>query len=131
MDITIGAVLQGKVTGITKFGAFVSLPENKTGLVHISEISHTYVNDVREHLEDGQEVSVKILSIEPGGRMNLSIKKAAEPSGGKRQGRPGQGQRRPAAPVGPLTFEDKLKLFMADSESKMSDLRQHGDRKRR
>lgn len=79
VEFGVGSVLEGKVTGITKFGAFVSLPENKSGLVHISEIAYSYVNDVSEHLKEGQEVKVKIIGIDDNGRINLSIKKAMDP----------------------------------------------------
>ncbi len=124
MQLEIGAILDGKVTGITKFGAFISLTEGKSGLVHISEIANTYVNEVREHLQDGQDVKVKIIGISDDGKINLSIKKAEEP-------------KRVEAPVAPrksfvprhsprveeraeVTFEDKLKQFMQDSDSRMS-----------
>ena len=79
MEFGVGSVLEGKVTGITKFGAFVSLPEGKSGLVHISEIAYTYVNDVKDHLQEGQEVKVKVIGIDENGRINLSIKKAMDP----------------------------------------------------
>ena len=112
MEFGVGSILEGKVTGITKFGAFVSLPENKSGLVHISEIAYSYVNDVAEHLSVGQEVKVKVIGIDENGRINLSIKKAMDPPprpagqgrppmGGQRSGggRPGGGfSRGPAAP---------------------------------
>ena len=79
MEFGVGSVLEGKVTGITKFGAFVSLPEGKSGLVHISEIAYSYVNDVKDHLKEGQEVKVKVIGIDENGRINLSIKKAMDP----------------------------------------------------
>lgn len=128
-----GRIVTGKVTSITKFGAFVSLPENKTGLVHISEIAFAYVNDVREHLTEGQEVKVKIIGIDPEGRINLSIKKAMDPP--PREQRPagaprfsaGHGHSNPSS--GNQSFEDKLKAFMSDSESKMSDLRQYTEKR--
>ena len=79
MEFEVGSILEGKVTGITKFGAFVSLPENKSGLVHISEIAYSYVSDVHEHLQEGQQVKVKVISIDDSNRINLSIKKAMDP----------------------------------------------------
>ena len=79
MEFGVGSVVEGKVTGITKFGAFVSLPEGKSGLVHISEIAYTYVNDVKDYLKEGQEVKVKVISIDDSGRINLSIKKTQDP----------------------------------------------------
>ena len=110
MEFGVGSVLEGKVTGITKFGAFVSLPEGKSGLVHISEIAYSYVNDVKDHLKEGQEVKVKVIGIDENGRINLSIKKAMDPpprpaGQGRPMGRPGghtgrgfRGQPPPAAP---------------------------------
>ena len=134
MEFGVGSVLEGKVTGITKFGAFVSLPEGKSGLVHISEIAYTYVNDVKDHLQEGQEVKVKVIGVDESGRINLSIKKAQDPppkpEGGVprvQQSRPRSGGARPVGftgarkPAEPTTFEDKLKQFMASSDSKLSE----------
>ena len=145
MEFGVGSVLEGKVTGITKFGAFVSLPEGKSGLVHISEIAYSYVNDVKDHLKEGQEVKVKVIGIDENGRINLSIKKAMDPpprpaGQGRPMGRPGGhnggGFRGKPAPAEPASFEDRLKQFMAASDSKLSELRQserrssrHGGRK--
>ena len=80
MEIGVGSIVEGKVTGITKFGAFVSIPEGKSGLVHISEIANQYVSDVADHLSEGQAVKVKVISIDEQGRINLSIKKAEPPA---------------------------------------------------
>ena len=133
MEFGVGSVLEGKVTGITKFGAFVSLPEGKSGLVHISEIAYSYVNDVKDHLKEGQEVKVKVIGIDENGRINLSIKKAMDPpprpaGQGHPMGRPGGhtggGFRGKPAPAEPASFEDRLKQFMAASDSKLSELRQ-------
>lgn len=124
MEFDVGSVVEGKVTGITKFGAFVSLPEGRSGLVHISEIAYTYVNDVKDHLQEGQEVKVKVIGIDEGGRINLSIKKAQEPPPrpeGSRTSRP-VGFTGPKRQAEPVTFEDKLKQFMASSDSKLSEL---------
>lgn len=132
MELAIGSIFEGKVTGITKFGAFVSLPENRTGMVHISEVAHSYVSDIKQHLEEGQTVSVKVIGIDQEGRINLSIKQTIEPQNTPRQA-PGRGMpRRPAPPkeVIPATFEDKLRQFMQDSESRMSDIRQNSDKRR-
>ena len=133
MEFGVGSVLEGKVTGITKFGAFVSLPEGKSGLVHISEVAYSYVNDVKDHLKEGQEVKVKVIGIDENGRINLSIKKAMDPpprpaGQGRPMGRPGGhnggGFRGKPAPAEPASFEDRLKQFMAASDSKLSELRQ-------
>ena len=131
MEFGVGSVLEGKVTGITKFGAFVSLPEGKSGLVHISEIAYSYVNDVKDHLKEGQEVKVKVIGIDENGRINLSIKKAMDPpprpaGQGRPMGRPGghNGGGFRGKPAEPASFEDRLKQFMAASDSKLSELRQ-------
>lgn len=79
MEVSVGAILEGTIKSITKFGAFVSLPGGRSGLVHISEIAHSYVADVKDHLTEGQTVKVKVVSIDEAGRINLSIKKATPP----------------------------------------------------
>ena len=136
MELTVGAILEGKVKSITNFGAFISLPENKTGLVHISEVANTYVSDVRQHLTEGQDVKVLVLSVEAG-KVNLSIKRLEEkPQREDRPARPAPA--RPAAPrtaptppPAPKTadqlFEEKLKAFMSESDSKISSCRQYSD----
>lgn len=136
MELSVGTVLDGKVTGIMKFGAFVALPEGRSGLVHISEISYSYVNEVSDHLHEGQQVKVKVIGIDENGRINLSIKQTAEPP---RTARPAKRFRsdeggapadapRPAAKAEP-TFEDKLKQFMHDSDVRMSDTRLYSEKK--
>ena len=141
MELAVGVILEGKVSSIKPFGAFVSLPEGKSGLVHISEIAHTYVSDVAQHLEVGQTVSVKIIGIDESKRINLSIKQTVAPP--QPQSRPAQAPRqsqssRPPrfaqpretvhAPLGD-SFEDKLKQFMQESESRMSDLKSHMEKR--
>ena len=140
MEFGVGSIVEGKVTGITKFGAFVSLPGGKSGLVHISEIAYSYVSEVSEFLQEGQEVKVKVIGIDESNRINLSIKKAAEPPAkpeaasapGGRAPRPfnsngpakgGNFAPRPAANKEPMDFEDRLKQFMQSSDSKLSELR--------
>ena len=135
MQLEVGMVLEGKVTGITKFGAFVSLPEGKSGLVHISEIANTYVSDVHEHVTMGQTVKVKILSIAPDGKINLSIKKAEAPA--PRAERPERSapprpylpRSAPSVPQSEMSFEDKLKAFMAASDSKNSGNRLYAEKR--
>ena len=151
MELTVGTVLEGKVRSITNFGAFVSLPENKTGMVHISEVANAYVSDIRAHLTEGQEVKVVVIGNE-NGKINLSIKRLeAKPQreNAPRQGNnfrnavPGerrrenggfqpQNQSRPvrSAPVPPAApktadqlFEEKLKAFMSESDTKLSSMR--------
>ena len=149
MQLQVGMVLEGKVTGITKFGAFVALPEGKSGLVHISEIANTFVNDVHDFVQDGETVKVKVIGITDDGKINLSIKKAAEPEQPARQSRPqrgyasgGQAQHggwsshrqavpRANGPTGDASFEDKLKHFMQESDSRMADNKMYSDHRTR
>ena len=133
MELTVGTILEGKVKSITKFGAFIALPENMTGMVHISEVAHTFVSDIREHLTEGQEVKVVVLSAE-NGKINLSIKKAQTPPPRQprqprdNQSAPRSAQARPAATAAENpSFDDMLKRFMADSDSKISGIRQYSD----
>ena len=135
MEFTVGAVLEGKVKSITNFGAFISLPENKTGLVHISEVANTFVSDIRQHLTEGQDVKVMVISTE-GGKLNLSIKRLeARPQRENNfAGRPPRREnqsRTPTPPPAPKTadqlFEEKLKAFMSESDSKLSSVRQYSD----
>ena len=131
MELTVGTILEGKVKTITKFGAFIALPEGQTGMVHISEVAHTYVNDIREHLTEGQDVKVMVVGAE-GGKINLSIKKTQTPPPQQpRQNRDFQPASRPAAavPTENQSFDDMLKRFMADSDSKISGIRQYSDHK--
>ena len=88
MQVAIGEIVEGKVTGITKFGAFVELPGGKTGMVHISEVAPTYVKEIKDHLTIGQEVRVKVLAVSEEGKISLSIKRAMDQSQG--QGRQAQ-----------------------------------------
>ena len=149
MELAVGQVLEGTVTGITKFGAFVSLEGGKSGLVHISEVANTFVNDVHDHVQIGQKVKVKVLSLGEAGKINLSIKRLeAKP---QRENAPRQGsnfrsgaprrdnapaQNRPVRsaptpPPAPKTadqlFEERLKQFMTESDSKISSIRQYSD----
>ena len=75
MELAVGNIVEGKVTGITKFGAFVELPGGKTGMVHISEVAPTYVNEIRDHVTENQVVKVKILNITEEGKISLSMMK--------------------------------------------------------
>ncbi|SHI19713.1 S1 RNA binding domain protein [Sporobacter termitidis DSM 10068] len=133
----MGSIVTGKVTGITKFGAFVTLAPGKSGLVHISEIANSYVNDIREHLTEGQEVTVKVIGLDDNGRINLSIKAALPPAPKpdipRRPKMPPirQPGDRPYSPqqASEPSFEDKLKRFMQDSDSKISGIKQYADKK--
>ncbi len=123
MELTIGTIIEGKVKTITNYGAFIQLPEGRTGMVHISEISHAYVSDIHQHLMPGQVVKVKLIGIDEAGRISLSIKRAQEQ---ERPQRPAVSK--PSVPKAPLTFEEKLKQFMSDSDSRISGCRQYEHR---
>jgi len=138
MQPNIGDILEGKVTSITKFGAFVALPDGKNGLVHISEIANAFVSDVHDHVTEGQTVKVKIIGINEQGKINLSIKQAqpaapqteAPRPRPQRTATPAPHHVEAAEPASPdQLFEDKLKRFMQDSDSRISDSRAYGDRK--
>lgn len=159
MELTVGSIVEGKVKTITKFGAFISLPDGKTGMVHISEIAHAYVNDIHEHLTEGQDVKVMVIAIDPAGKINLSIKRTLEapvrqnrgdrargdrpygdrshgdrPHGDRPRGdrpRPAMQENRSFAPKEPQSFEEKLKQFMQDSDSKISSIKQYSDHRSR
>jgi len=126
MDLEVGAIVAGKITGITKFGAFATIAPGKSGLIHISEIASSYVNDIRDYLTEGQEVMVKITGVDQSGRLNLSIKAAtAAPTDRARDSRPPK----PPAEAPEPAFEDKLKRFMQDSDKKISGMKQYSDKK--
>ena len=145
MEPQVGSILEGRVTTITKFGAFVALEGGRSGLVHISEIANTFVNDVHDFLQEGQIVKVLVLSAE-NGKINLSIKKALPPEqrpapraprpAGASAPRPAQARpfarapQQPIPPSGDQSFEDKLKQFLSSSEGKMADLNRSIDGKR-
>ena len=133
MEFAVGAVVEGKVTGITKFGAFVALEGGKSGLVHISEIANSYVSSVEDYLKVGQTVRVRVLNIGEGGKINLSIKRAEEkPSRPMPERREDRAQSaRPAQTQASDDFEDRLKRFMQESDSRIADNRMYSDRKQR
>lgn len=114
MPVEVGSIVEGVVTGITNFGAFVTLPGGETGLVHISEIANSYVRDINDHLKKSDLVKVKVLSVD-GGKIGLSI----------RQALPGSRRRENRA-----TFEDKLARFMKESDERLQDLKRNTESKR-
>ena len=149
MQLEVGEILEGKVSGITKFGAFIDLPDGKTGMVHISEVAATFVSDIHDHLTVGQTVKVKVLTISDEGKIGLSIKKAtATPSaeGGQRRqggaqprqagaqprrqsrppapspGRPGRFEWQSSSRSESSDFEDMMSRFKAASDDRMGDL---------
>ena len=118
MSIEVGNKLKGKITGIKKFGAFVELPEGKSGLVHISEVADNYVENVEDHLSVGDEVEVKVLSIADDGKISLSIKKAKD-----RPRKPRHSKANHGKPVQKTEdFEKKLSNFLKDSEDKLTSI---------
>ncbi|GIO35028.1 MULTISPECIES: S1 domain-containing RNA-binding protein [Paenibacillus] len=153
MAIEVGTKLEGKVTGITHFGAFVDLSGGVTGLVHISEIADNYVKDVNDHLKINDVVTVKVINVDKDGKIGLSIKQAvdkpaseARPPRGPRPERTGGGNGdrfgggggfnrerggRPFKPAASKTsFEDKMSRFLKDSEERISSIKKHTESKR-
>ncbi|MCQ2011245.1 MAG: S1 domain-containing RNA-binding protein [Sporolactobacillus sp.] len=133
MSIEAGSKLKGKVSGITNFGAFVDLPDGKTGLVHISEVADRYVKDIHDVLAVGDEVTVKVLQVAPDGKIGLSIRKAVDKpkvaSSSSRGGsqRHGGGKRFTSrAP----SFEDKISQYLKDSEDRLSTIKRQTESKR-
>ena len=137
MQLEVGMILEGKVTGVTNFGAFVELPGGRTGMVHISEVAPTFVKEIRDYVSENQTVKVKILNIGQDGKISLSMKRAlpAPPrssGSGPRQQRPGrpgnyewQSRRNEGG-----TFEEMMSRFKQTSDEKMSDLKRTMESKR-
>ena len=128
MPIEEGKVIEGVVASITSFGAFIQLPEGKTGLVHISEIADTYVKDIKNYIKEKDKVKVKVLTVEKDGKINLSIKQAQER---KKNTRPVEIDwnsefRKNQAD----SFEDRLAKFLKDSDEKLQQLKKSTDSKR-
>lgn len=122
MTLKAGSILEGTIVNITSFGAFVDI-DGKTGLVHISEVSDTYVKNIRDHLKEKDKVKVKVISVDENGKISLSIKQAmperktvkpVEIDWQKEKGKPSQGN-----------FEDRLSKFLKDSEERFQDLKKH------
>lgn len=139
MSIEVGSVVEGVVTGITNFGAFVELPEGKTGLVHISEVADDYVKDIHDYLQEQEKIKVKVLSMDERGKVALSIKRlqAQTEDQGQRSSAPhGHGQGHHDFHRGGrrggynAAFEDKLSRFLKDSDARLTDLRRKTDSKR-
>lgn len=154
MQLEVGKIYEGKVTGITKFGAFVELEPGTTGMVHISEVANTFVSEIKDHLTDGQQVKVKVLAMSEDGKISLSIKKAVD-NPPPQQRRPfnnnnnnnrnfnsGNNNRRfdnnrgggyqDKAPASPeIVFEDMLSKFKQHSEERMCDIKKNMEGKRR
>ena len=138
MELTVGTIVEGKIKSITNFGAFVALPENKTGMVHISEVSNSFVKDIKDFLKEGQDVKVKVVNITDEGKISLSIKKADEtPKENtprpKRNDRPRNNnnvwQGQPKQQNESMSFEDMMARFKQVSDEKMTDLKRSTDSK--
>ena len=132
MQLEVGAILEGKITGITKFGAFVDLGDNKTGMVHISEVAPTFVNEIRDFVKENDTVKVKVLAIADDGKISLSIKRAMENENRRNSPRPRPAQvewtpRRQE----PASFEDMMSKFKQSSDEKFSDLKRKNGEQRR
>lgn len=140
MSIEVGSVIEGTVTGITNFGAFVELPEGKVGLIHISEVADVYVRDVKDFLKEQDKVKVKVLSVDERGKIGLSIKQLQE----KKNTEPAAANNRPMQRrsqgndfrrssnnrMSAISFEDKLSKFLKDSDERLMDLKKNTDSKR-
>ncbi len=138
-SIKVGEIVEGVVTGIKDFGAFVLLPNGETGLVHISEVADSYVKDINEYLQKKDKVKVKVLSVNGDGKIGLSMKRVSSPSpnnGSERSvvqssdRKRGHG-RKGAATKPKASFEDKLTRFLKESDEKQQDLRRNTESKRR
>ena len=142
MQLTIGQIVEGKITGITNFGVFVDLGEGKTGMVHISEVARTYVNDIKEFVKIGDEVKMKVLNVGEDGKISLSIKRALEPE--KTNEHRERRERRSTPPpkidcsytwtpkkAEPQSFEEMMNRFKQTSDEKFSDLKRKNPEARR
>ncbi|HHY69579.1 MAG TPA: S1 RNA-binding domain-containing protein [Bacillota bacterium] len=121
MALEVGAIVEGVVTGVTNFGAFVMLPDGRTGLVHISEIADEYVKDINDYVKKNDTVKVKILSMDDSGRIGLSIKQA-NPDYQRRSVVESRSNK--------ADFEEKVARFMKESEERQADLKKNVDSKR-
>ena len=142
MQLTIGQIVEGKITGITNFGVFADLGEGKTGMVHISEVARTYVNDIKEFVKTGDVVKMKVLNIGEDGKVSLSIKRALEP---ERTNEPRERRERRNSPppkidgsytwtpkkTKPQSFEEMMNRFKQTSDEKFSDLKRKNPEARR
>ena len=134
MAIEVGSIVEGEVTGIANFGAFLQLPEGKTGLIHISEVSNVYVKDVHDFLKEHQKVKAKVVSIDARGKIGLSLKQLEEnPEAPAKPVKPKVNpvpEKKVPHQAAPLSFEDKLSKFMKDSDDRLLDLRRNTESKR-
>ncbi len=147
MQLTVGDIVEGKITAVKDYGVFVDLGEGKSGMVHISEIAQTYVSEIRDFVKENDTVKLKILSVGDDGKISLSIKQAQPKETGSP--RPERREKKPYVPKAPApapdgsyvwtakksestSFEDMMSKFKATSDEKFSDLkRKNPDAKRR
>ncbi len=135
MQVVVGEIVEGKVTGITKFGVFVEFGEGKTGMVHISEVAQTYVSEIGDFVKVGDSVKAKVLTISEEGKISLSMKKAQEPQ--KKERKPVQKSSKPdmsyvwTKKSEPSSFEEMMSKFKATSDEKFSDLKRKNFETRR
>lgn len=137
MQLEVGKIYEGKVKNITQYGAFIDIEGGGTGMVHISEISDSFVHEIRDHLTENQVVKVKVIGINDAGKASLSIKKAKDATAANRQrkrqpdGNIRKDAREPKKkqPEGELSFEDMLTRFKQTSEERMCDIKRSNDRK--
>ncbi|MBC1521616.1 RNA-binding protein S1 [Listeria aquatica] len=132
MSIEVGNKVQGKVTGITNFGAFVELDGGKTGLVHISEVADNYVKDINDILSVGDEVTVKVMNVGDDGKIGLSIRKAVDrPRPERNYDRKPKYNKKPATQSKqPEDFEDIMAKFLKDSDERLSTIKRQTESKR-
>lgn len=136
MSNEIGSILDGRVTSITKFGAFVALPDSKSGMIHISEISNSYVKDINEFIKVGQEVRVKVCSVDEKGRIALSLKQVEDKKEERTFDKKTVEERKPqqvdiaAKKTENDSFEDMMSRFLKTSNEKMTDLKKAVESKR-
>ena len=137
MVLEPGKIIEGKVTGITQFGAFVTMENGKTGLIHISEVATEYVKDIKDHLKEGDKVKAKVLSIDKTGKVSLSVKQAIlDERNASRKSAPKKPSRKPddfdwsKKSASPSSFEEMMAKFKQDSDEKLQDVKKAMDSKR-
>ena len=129
-DVEVGQIVEGTISGITHFGAFIVLPNGRTGLVHISEVADAYVKDIKDYYKENDKVQVKVLSMDPKGKIALSIRQSKPQSSEAptREAPPRREQHRHERRGQQVSFEDKMQRFMRDSEDRLGDLRRSSPR---
>lgn len=133
MAIEVGQIINGKISGLAKFGAFVDLPGGQTGLVHISEVSDKYIDNINDELSEGEEIAVKVLAVSDDGKISLSIRKVDSKSPSTEQ-KPSPSRQRNSKPMQRKQqhqdFDMMMSSFLKDSEDKLSSLKHQADQRR-